>query len=96
MPWVFTKAGVQADRCPFCGTGANLTGVSVGIRDRMQATKEPEMMAVKCLRCGARGPDQDNWGDAIHSWNSAYRRLTPASIDELADPASWHSQPRDE
>lgn len=51
--------------CPFCG------GNEIG-----QAWDDhlPQMTCVVCCDCGARGPDKEEWSDAVEAWDKRYKR----------------------
>lgn len=57
--------------CPYCG-GTNLVGAY---------TYHPKHRCIKCLRCGARGPDSETVADAWRKWD---RRMS-VNVTELKD-----------
>ena len=53
--------------CFFCGHGGKDDAIPTKIEDREYG--EPDVFAVRCEWCAARGPEESTKAEALESWN---------------------------
>ena len=70
-----TEAEKITDGCPFCGTPARVEDgeheLNMKIIQTILQDGNTVKYSVKCIMCGARGPESDTPEESVNEWNNS-------------------------